>query len=169
MQEFSLELAIVNSPPYWLGKSGWGGGGVGKNGRKRRIFPFPPLPVPQSFVWWSIDITLRSLSISHVDFDYQSQGDWARAKNGGMKRNFPVIPIFRNFRWTSPKISTWNSGKCLLHSPTRNFQNIWSSGKRPLTFVNDIFTVVVCTSGHCFHRKSSLPSRDRTLRFFTGS
>ena len=96
-------------------------------------------------------------------------GRLGQSKNGGMKRNFPVIPIFRNFRWTSPKISTWNSGKCLLHSSTRNFQNICSSGKRPVTFVNDIFTVVVCSSGHYFHRKSSFPSRDRTLRFFTGS
>lgn len=36
-----------------------------------------------------------------------------------MERNFPVIPIFRNFRPTSrrtPKISEWNSGKCMFHS-----------------------------------------------------
>ena len=41
------------------------------------------------------------------------------SRNGRMERNFPLIPIFRNFRpisWGTPKISEWNLGKCLFHS-----------------------------------------------------
>ena len=41
------------------------------------------------------------------------------SRNGWMERNFPVIPILRNFRPTTrgtPKISEWNSGNCLFHS-----------------------------------------------------
>ena len=46
---------------------------------------------------------------SHVEFDFRALRNWARAgsRNGRMERNFPVIPIFRNFRPTSrgtPKI-----------------------------------------------------------------
>ena len=48
-----------------------------------------------------------------------------------MERNFPVIPIFRNFRPTSrgtPKISEWNSGKCLFHSlPNPEFLVEWKA------------------------------------------
>ena len=46
-------------------------------------------------------------------------------------RNFPVIPIFRNFRPTSrgtPKISGWNLGKCLFHSlPHPEFLFEWKA------------------------------------------
>ena len=46
-------------------------------------------------------------------------GETRPERNGRMERNFPVIPTFRNFRPTSrgtPKISEWNTGKCLFHS-----------------------------------------------------
>ena len=52
-----------------------------------------------------------------------------------MERNFPVIPIFRNFRPTSrgtPKISEWNSGKCLFHSlPNPEFPEFLVEWKVP--------------------------------------
>ena len=52
-----------------------------------------------------------------------------------MERNFPVIPIFRDFRPTSrgtPKISEWNSGKCLsICIPTWNFRNFLVEWKAP--------------------------------------
>ena len=63
------------------------------------------------------------------------------SRNGRMERNFPVIPIFRNFRPTSrgtPKISEWNSGNvCSIRSQTPNFRNVWSNGKRPGTSRQD--------------------------------
>ena len=52
----------------------------------------------------------RSLRISHGEFRFPG------SEKLGPERNFP---IFRNFRPTSrgtPKISEWNSGKCLFHS-----------------------------------------------------
>ena len=55
---------------------------------------------------------------------------------------FPVIPIFWNFRPTlrgTPKISEWNFGKCLFHSLTsRNFRNFWSNGKRPQSSTTEL-------------------------------
>ena len=58
---FVLELMILNSPPYWLGKSGWGGGGegVGKNGRKP-----PPPPLLLLSAWLQLPRTLFRLSPS---------------------------------------------------------------------------------------------------------
>ena len=57
------------------------------------------------------------------------------SRNGRMERNFPVIPIFRNFRPTSrgtPKISEWNSGKCLFHSlPNPEFPEFLVEWKAP--------------------------------------
>ena len=61
----------------------------------------------------------RSLRISHVEFRFPGSEKLGSSRNGRMERNFPVIPIFRNFRPTSrgiPKISERNSGKCLFHS-----------------------------------------------------
>ena len=60
----------------------------------------------------------RSLRISHVEFRFPGSEKLGSSRNGRMERNFPVIPIFRNFRPTSrgiPKISERNSGKCLFH------------------------------------------------------
>ena len=58
------------------------------------------------------------------------------SRNGRMERNFPVIPIFRNFRPTSrgtPKISEWNSGKCLFHSlPNPEFPEFLVEWKAPM-------------------------------------
>ena len=57
------------------------------------------------------------------------------SRNGRMERNFPVIPILRNFRPTSrgtPKISKWNSGKCLFHSlPNPEFPEFLVEWKAP--------------------------------------
>ena len=57
------------------------------------------------------------------------------SRNGRMERNFPVIPIFRNFRPTSrgtPKISEWNSGKCLFHLlPNPEFPEFLVEWKAP--------------------------------------
>ena len=61
----------------------------------------------------------RSLSISNVEFRFKGSEKLGPSRNGRMERNFPVIPIFRNFRPTSrgtPKISERNSGTCLFHS-----------------------------------------------------
>jgi len=61
----------------------------------------------------------RSLRISHVEFRFPGSEKLGPSRNGRMEQNFQVIPIFRNFRPTSrgtPKISEWNSGKCLFHS-----------------------------------------------------
>ena len=60
----------------------------------------------------------RSLRISHVEFRFPGSEKLGPSRNGRMERNFPVIPILRNFRSTSrgtPKISERNSGKCLFH------------------------------------------------------
>ena len=57
------------------------------------------------------------------------------SRNGGMERNFPVIPIFRNCKPTSrgiPKISEWNSGKCLFQSlPNPEFPEFLVEWKAP--------------------------------------
>ena len=61
----------------------------------------------------------RSLRISHVEFRLPGSEKLGPSRNGRLERNCPVTPIFRNFRPTSrgkPKISEWNSGKCLFHS-----------------------------------------------------
>ena len=67
------------------------------------------------------------------------------SRNGRMERNFPVIPIFRNFRPTSrgtPKISEWNSGKCLFHSlPNPEFPEFLVEWKAPL--VSPLFVFVI--------------------------
>ena len=55
-----------------------------------------------------------------------------------MEQYFPVSPIFRNFRPTSrgtPKISEWNSGKCLFHSlPNAEFPEFLVEWKTPFVF-----------------------------------
>ena len=74
-----------------------------------------------------------------------------------MERNFLVIPILRNFRPTSrgtPKISEWNSGKCLFHSlPNPEFPEFLVEWKAPhvfwvriptCTFTNSPFTRTTC-------------------------
>ena len=61
----------------------------------------------------------RSLRISHVEFWFPGSEKLGPSRNGRMERNFPVIPILRNFRPTSrgtTQISEWNYGKCLFHS-----------------------------------------------------
>ena len=65
------------------------------------------------------------------------------SRNGRMERNFPVIPILRNFRPTSrgtPKISEWNSGKCLFHSlPNPEFPEFLVKWKAPHVYLQGIF------------------------------
>ena len=77
----------------------------------------------------------RSLRISHVEFRFPGSEKLGPSRNGRMERNFPVIPIFRNFRPTSrdtPKISKRNSGKCPFHSlHNPEFPEFFSNGKRP--------------------------------------
>ena len=61
----------------------------------------------------------RSLRVSHVEFRFPGSEKLGPSRNGRMERNFPVIPIFRNFRPASRgthKISERNSGNCLFHS-----------------------------------------------------
>ena len=41
-----FELVIVNSLPYWLGKSGWGGGGEGAGEKSPVTSPFSLTPTP---------------------------------------------------------------------------------------------------------------------------
>ena len=57
------------------------------------------------------------------------------SRNGRMERNFPVIPILRNFGPTSrgtPKISEWNSRKRLFHSlPNPEFLEFLVEWKAP--------------------------------------
>ena len=69
------------------------------------------------------------------------------SRNGRMERNFPVIPIFRNFRptsWGTPKISEWNSGKCLFHSlPNPEFPEFLVEWKAPLVTIE---TYAICQS-----------------------
>ena len=43
----------------------------------------------------------RSLRISNVEFRFPGSEKLGPSRNGRMERNFPVIPIFRNFRPTS--------------------------------------------------------------------
>ena len=43
----------------------------------------------------------RSLRISHAEFRFPGSEKLGPSRNGRMERNFPVIPIFRNFRPTS--------------------------------------------------------------------
>ena len=68
------------------------------------------------------------------------------SRNGRMERNFPVIPILRNFRPTSrgtPKISEWNSGKCLFHSlPNREFPEFLVEWKAPKTTFKGLFIFI---------------------------
>ena len=50
----------------------------------------------------------RSLRISHVEFRFPGSEKLGPIRNGRMEQNFPVIPIFPNFRPNSrgtPKIS----------------------------------------------------------------
>ena len=49
----------------------------------------------------------RSLRTSHVEFRFPVSENLGPSRNGRLEQNFPVIPIFRNFRPTSrgtPKI-----------------------------------------------------------------
>ena len=68
------------------------------------------------------------------------------SRNGRMERNFPVIPIFRNFRPTSrgtPKISEWNSGKCLFHSlPNPEFPEFLVQWKAPPEYPRSDATII---------------------------
>ena len=65
------------------------------------------------------------------------------SRNGRMEQNFLVIPILRNFRLTSrgtPKISEWNSGKCLFHSlPNPEFPEFLVEWKAPSVSNSEIF------------------------------
>ena len=80
----------------------------------------------------------RSLRTSHVEFRFPVSENLGTSRNGRMEQNFPVIPIFRNFRPTSrgtPKISEWNSGKCLFHSlPNPGFPEFLVEWKAPTIF-----------------------------------
>ena len=104
------------------------------------------------------------------------------SRNGRMERNFPVIPIFRNFRpisWGTPKISEWKLGKCLFHSlPHPEFSEvlveweaappislpsrvlgmpIWSSHRMPMSRRKKRFSISIshpeCTWYAKFHKK----------------
>ena len=81
----------------------------------------------------------RSLRISHVEFWFPGSENLGPSRNGRMERNFPVIPILRNFRPTSrgtPKISEWNSGKCVFHSlPNPEFPEFLVEWKAPSIFL----------------------------------
>ena len=58
-----------------------------------------------------------------------------------MERNFPVIPIFRTFRPTSrgtPKFrNEIPENVCSIRSPSRNFRNFWSNGKRSMSLLTE--------------------------------
>ena len=77
----------------------------------------------------------RSLRISHVEFDFQARGHWARAemaKWNGIFRVLRFSGILGQPREVHPKF--WNEvpeNDCSIHSPIRNFRNFWSNGKRP--------------------------------------
>ena len=43
----------------------------------------------------------RSLRTSDVEFRFPVSENLGTSRNGRMEQNFPVIPIFRNFRPTS--------------------------------------------------------------------
>ena len=77
----------------------------------------------------------RSLRISHVEFWFPGSEKLGPSRNGRMERNFPVIPILRNFRPTSrgtTQISEWNYGKCLFHSlPNPEFLEFLVEWKAP--------------------------------------
>ena len=80
----------------------------------------------------------RSLRISHVEFRFPGSEKLGPSRNGWMERNFPVIPIFRNFRpiprGTFRKEIPENV--CSIRSPAWNFRNFWSNEKRPIpTFI----------------------------------
>ena len=83
----------------------------------------------------------RSLRISHVEFRFLGLEKLGPSRNGRMEWNFPVILIFRNFtcRPTSqgtPRISEWNSGKCLFHSlPNPEFPEFLVERKAPIISV----------------------------------
>ena len=78
----------------------------------------------------------RSLRISNVEFRFKGSEKLGPSRNGRMERNFPVIPIFRNFRPTSrgtPKFrKEIPENVCSIRSTTQNFRNFWSNGKRPI-------------------------------------
>ena len=86
-------------------------------------------------MWQRTSIMFRSLRTSHVEFRFPVSENLGTSSNGRMEQNFPVIPIFRNFRPTSrgtPKISEWNSGKCLFHSlPNPEFTEFLVEWKAP--------------------------------------
>ena len=64
-------------------------------------------------------------------------GETRPKQDGRMKRNFPGIPNFWNFRPASrgpPKFrNEIPDNDCSIRSPTRNFRNFWSNEKRPKT------------------------------------
>ena len=90
------------------------------------------------------NVKVRDLSrLSHRKHD---QPCWARfpgsekldpSRNGRMAWNFLVIRIFPNFRPTSrgtsktSKIKFRKTNVYSIHSPARNFRNVWSNRKRP--------------------------------------
>ena len=75
-----------------------------------------------------------------------------------MERNFPIIPIFQNFRPTSrgtPKISEWKSVKCPFHSlPTSSFRNKFINNFKSVLFCIMLTVSRVACCVECFSRKS---------------
>ena len=82
---------------------------------------------------WNTDIELKNWKPCWVRFPGSEK--LGASRNGRMEWNFPVIPIFWNFRPTSrgtPKILEWNSGKCLFHSlPNPEFPEFLVEWKAP--------------------------------------
>ena len=74
----------------------------------------------------------RSLRISHVEFRFPGSEKLGPSRNGRMERNFPVI-ILGQPREVLPKFrNEIPENVCSIRSPTRDFRNFWSNGKRPL-------------------------------------
>ena len=89
-------------------------------------------------------------------------GESGPSRNGRMEQNFPVIPIFRNFRPTSrgtPKISEWNSGKCLFHSlPYPEFPEFLVEWKAPQD------STVVILKPRILYDLCRLPSNQKLIK-----
>ena len=81
----------------------------------------------------------RSLRISHVEFRFLGSEKLGPSRNG-MERNFPVIPIFRNFRPTSRgtlKFRNEIPKKCLFYwLPNPEFPEFLVEWKAPSVNTN---------------------------------
>ena len=108
----------------------------------------------------------RSLRISHVKFPGSEK--LGPSRNGRIERNFPVIPIFRNFRPSSrgtSKISEWNSGKGLFHSlPNPEFAEFLVEWKAPTMFSISRSFSSFCSNSQLFQDFRRLRKTDKDFR-----